>query len=68
MPTLRNEGARVSGDVNIKTECGIYQEMPVLNSEAGKACRGRRRGSKGRKRHAPVFLATRGAEAGGIVS
>lgn len=40
MPTLRNEGARVSGDVNTKTECGIYLEMPLLNSEAGKVCRG----------------------------
>lgn len=40
MLTLRNKGARVSGDGNTKTECGIYQEMPELNSEAGKACRG----------------------------
>lgn len=58
----------MSGDVNTKTECGIYQEMPVLNSEAGKVCRGWWCGSKGGKQHAPVFLATRGAEAGGIVS
>lgn len=68
MLTLRNEGASVSGDVNTKTECGIYQEMPELNSEAGKACKGWGHGSKGWKRHAPVFLATQGAEAGEIVS
>lgn len=47
MLTLRNEGASVSGDVNTKTECGIYQEMPELNSEAGKACKGWGHGSKG---------------------
>lgn len=29
------------GDVNTKSECGIYLEMTVLNSDTEKACRGR---------------------------
>lgn len=61
------KGQGCLGDVNTKTECGIYLEILVLNCDAGKARRGQGCGSKGSKRHAPVFLATREAEAGGIV-
>lgn len=35
------KGQACLGDVNTKTECGIYLEMPVLNSDTEKACRGR---------------------------